>query len=286
MPEPETPETEIKVFAESGHHYSFLPFAPRSADGASDAAHNLRTGTSAVGQCLPYWLRGRFGMNEGQHGMWVALESNLGDIQRGSLYEPKRSYHAQEAGLHNIENPSPYAATDPTRLPDDLEAIPIEVELGKEKVTVAVLNVIWKKPAGEPREVDLIVDFGNTRTVVLALEHNFAQAGKLSTLCHSIRFIKRGADYVDFKGSKQDDSCSIVDSWFILHEPMFADFEPPRPGFSPTTEIHKEEKQVKEGLLSKTRLETSYSGIKRVPQMFVEMSPWSWGTAPAKSWRT
>lgn len=273
MPEPETPETEIKVFAESGHHYSFLPFAREVL-----TAHPMLR-TICEQERVPWanvshsWLRGRFGMNEGQHGMWVALESNLGDIQRGSLYEPKRSYHAQEAGLHNIENPSPYAATDPTRLPDDLEAIPIEVELGKEKVTVAVLNVIWKKPAGEPREVDLIVDFGNTRTVVLALEHNFAQAGKLSTLCHSIRFIKRGADYVDFKGSKQDDSCSIVDSWFILHEPMFADFEPPRPGFSPTTEIHKEEKQVKEGLLSKTRLETSYSGIKRVPQMFVEMSP-------------
>ncbi|MBK8094929.1 MAG: hypothetical protein IPK32_23905 [Verrucomicrobiaceae bacterium] len=135
-------------------------------------------------------------------------------------------------------------------------ASPSEPGLGSEKVTVAVLNVVWKKPSGEPREVDLIVDFGKHLTVVLALEHNFAQAGKLSTLCHSIRFIKRGADYIDFVGGKQDDTCSIVDSWFILHEPMFADYEPPRVGFTPTTEIHKTEKQVKDGMLSKTRVET------------------------------
>lgn len=273
MPELEAPITEIKVFAESGHHYSFLPFSLELL-----RAHpTLRT--ICEQERVPWtnishtWLRGRFGMNEGQHGMWVSLESNLGSISRGSIYEPKRSYHSAEAGQHNADNPSPYAATDPTRLPDDVESIPIELELGGEQVTIAVLNVVWKKPSGEPREVDLIVDFGNTRTVVLALEHNFAQAGKLSTLCHNIRFIKRGADYVDFTGSKQDDTCSIVDSWFILHEPMFADHEPPRTGFTPITEIHKEEKQIVEGMMRKTRVETHFFGVKRVPQMFVEMSP-------------
>lgn len=273
MPDQEAPATEIKVFAESGHHYSFLPFSLELLK----AHPTLRT--ICEQERVPWtdishtWLRGRFGMNEGRHGMWVSLESNLGDICRGSIYEPKRDFHASEAGQHSQENPSPYAAADSTRLPDDIGSIPIQLELGNEKVTVAILNIVWKKPAGEPRDVDLIIDFGNTRTVVLALEHNFAQAGKLSTLCHSIRFIKRGEEYVDFVGSKQDDSCSIVDSWFILHEPMFADHEPPRVNFALTTEIHREQKEIVEGLLRKTRVETHYSGTKRIPQMFVEMSP-------------
>ncbi|MEI6534721.1 MAG: virulence factor SrfB [Verrucomicrobiaceae bacterium] len=265
--------TPIKVFAESGHHYTFVLFN----------AELLKTHPMLRSLCekeqVPWhdishkWLRGRFGMNEGQHGMWVVLESNLGDITRGSICEPKRAYHAAEAGQHSADNISPYAAVSDTRLPDDVETIPIDLELDGKTVTIASLEVIWKKPSGEPRDVDLIVDFGNTRTVVLALEHNYAQAGKLSTLCHNIRFIKRGADYAAFAGSKQDDTCSIVDSWFILHEPMFADNEPPRPGFEPVTEIQKTETQIKEGLLGKTRVETHYSGTQRVPQMFVELSP-------------
>ena len=273
MPDIPVTTTPIKVFAESGHHYTFVQFNAELLK-----AHPMLRSLCEKEQ-VPWhdishkWLRGRFGMNEGQHGMWVALESNLGDIKRGSIYEPKREYHAAEAGQHNAEKQSPYAAVSDTRLPDDVETIPIELELDGKKVAIASLEVTWKKPSGEPREVDLIVDFGNTRTVVLALEHNYAQAGNLSTLCHNIRFIKRGADYAVFAGNKQDDTCSIVDSWFILHEPMFADREPPRTGFEPTTEIQKTEKQIKEGLLGKTRIESHYAGIQRVPQMFVELSP-------------
>jgi hypothetical protein len=265
--------SNIQVFPESGHHYTFLAFdleVLKAHPKLRKLCEEERVPWTSITQ---YWLRGRFGMNEGQHGMWVAMESNLGDIRRGSLYEPQRDYHEAEAGQHDALNPSPYAAVDAGRLPDDVEVINIDLPLDGKDVTVAKLEVVWKRPAGEPREVDLIVDFGNTRTVVLALEHNLAQTGNLSTVCHAIRFTKRGADYTEFQGQRQDDTCSIVDSWFILHEPMFADFEPPHPSFTQTTEIHRSEERVKEGFFSKEHVKVSHNGTKRVPQMFVELSP-------------
>jgi len=265
--------TPIKVFADSGHHYTFVQFSAELLKAHPKLRFVCEKEQVPWHDLNHKWLRGRFGMNEGQHGMWVVLESNLGDTTRGSIYEPKRTYLVAEAGRYDADNPSPYAAVSDTRLPDDVEVIPIELELDGKQVTVASLELIWKKPGGEPREVDLIVDFGNTRTVVLALEYDFARAGKLSTLCRNIRFIKRGADYTSFSGSKHDDTCSIVDSWFILQEPMFADHEPPRANYTPVTEIEKTEKRIKEGMLGKLRVETQFTGTQRVPQMFVELSP-------------
>jgi Virulence factor SrfB len=267
--------SQIHVFPESGHHYAFVHFE-REHLTAHPTLRKL-----CEEERIPWtpinnykWLRGRLGMNEeGHHGMWVAMESNLGDAGRGAIYENERIYHEAEAAQFDLDNPTPYAAVNAARLPDEIEVIPIDLQLGGKTVTVAKLEIIWKKPAAGVRDVDLIIDFGNTRTVVLALEHNLAQIGKLASLCKPVRFTKRGADYIPFQGPRQNDTCAIVDSWFILHEPMFAEAEPPRPSFVPVTSISRVEERFKEGLLGRQQVRVTYTGIKRVPQMFVELSP-------------
>jgi hypothetical protein len=273
MSENEVPVLQVRVFPESGHHYAFAALS-RGLLAAQPTLRTLCEQERVAWRELDQpWLRGRFGMNEGIHGMWICFESNLGDITRGSVYEPQRSYHPQEAAEHDSSNPSPYAAISPTRLPDGVESIPIMIELGGKDLKIAELEIVWQQPMGIDRDVDLVVDFGNTRTVVLAIEHNQSMAGKLSTLCHNIRFSRRGAEYAKHSDPKLEDSCAIADSWFILHEPVFAGFDPPSDGFTGTTEIFKTETLLVEGLLRKQRSELHYSGIKRVPQMFVELSP-------------
>ena len=271
MSENNIPVLQVWVFPESGHHYSFAPFTPKVLT-EHPTLRILCEQDKVPWRVLNHsWLRGRFGMNEGRHGMWICLESNLGDITRGYICDPHRPYHPEEAAAHDPLNPTPYAALNPSRLPEQIDAIPIVVPMDGKEITVVKLEIIWQKPAAVPREVDIIVDFGNTRTVVLALEHNQANAGKLSTLCHNVRFMRRGGEFAKFNGA--DDSCAIADSWFILQEPMFADFESPNDGFNSSTEITRSETQTAGGFLRSGRVEVSYTGIKRIPQMFVELAP-------------
>jgi hypothetical protein len=275
MTEKDIPTLQVRVFPESGHHYAFAALTDailKSNAPLRALCEQEKVPWSELGH---KWLRGRFGMNEGAHGMWICFESNLGDITRGSIYEPWREYHPQEAQGHDESNPSPYAAIDATRLNPHPEKIPINIPLGGKEVTIAILEIIWQERAAVDRPVDLIVDFGNTRSVVLALENNFDCNGKLSTVCHNIRFSRRGTEYVRHNDPKTDDSSAIADSWFILHEPIFASFDPPSESFFVTTEIKKNEVQVADGGLftKKTRLDIQYQGIKRLPQMFVELSP-------------
>lgn len=275
MTEKEIPTLQVRVFPESGHHYAFAALTDailKSNAPLRALCEQEKVPWSELGH---KWLRGRFGMNEGLHGMWICFESNLGDITRGSIYEPLREYHSQEAQGHDASNPPPYAAIDASRLNAQPEKIPIKIPLSGKEVTVAILEIIWQERAAVDRAVDLIVDFGNTRSVVLALENNFDCNGKLSTVCHNIRFSRRGTEYVRHTDPKTDDSSAIADSWFILHEPIFASFDPPSEAFFVTTEIKKNEVQIADGGLftKKTRLDIQYQGIKRLPQMFVELSP-------------
>ncbi|MFZ4764426.1 MAG: virulence factor SrfB, partial [Roseimicrobium sp.] len=141
-------------------------------------------------------------------------------------------------------------------------------------VEVAQFEVIWKRPAGEAIDVDIVIDFGNTRTVVLALENMEAQGGKLASVCRPIRFIKQGFDYEPFTGAhKGDDTAAIVDSWFVLHEPVFSNLEPPSSRFKPVEEYEVIEEQIGGGLLKSPTAQRTCFVTSRTPQMFVELSP-------------
>jgi hypothetical protein len=263
--------TTINVFPDSGHHYTFVPIAkevlvkyPQFKTLCDQAKSDWRPLNHT-------WIRGRFATHQGMPGMWIAIESNTGTIKRGSIYEPR---HQVPNG--STDNPSPYAVTDVTRLPADDHIVSIKVP-GPDKnvVEVASFQVVWKRPnSSDPIDVDLIIDFGNTRTVVLALEDVASQGGKLSSVCRPIRFTKQGFDYATYTGkNKADDTCAIVDSWFVLHEPVFANLEPPALGFKPATEYEDIEQRKSGGLMRREKVDTLTMATHRVPQMFVELSP-------------
>ena len=269
----------IKVFPESGHHYTFVPIEKEILDKHPNIKRLCSAERSEWREVNHAWVRARFASKDGTPGIWVAVESNLGSIQRGSIYEPRRAMTEAEAAQHDHTNPSPYAALDDTRLPSEKEIV-IRIpspDDPKTDIDLARLQVIWTRPAGHPIEVDLVVDFGNTRTAVLALEKIASQNGKLSSVCRSIRFLSNGHDYEPFSGRKSDDTSAIVDSWFILHEPPFASLEPPLEKFRPRVEHAWTEEKV--GGMFNSRMEKHHFCTERVPQMFVELSPVVFGDA-------
>ncbi len=267
---------QIFVFPNTGHHYSFVEIA-KEVLSKNPKLKQLCDQDKQGWRPLNYpWIRGRFASRNGAPGLWVAIESNLGSIKRGSIFEPRR-----EVPTGDRENPTPYATTDVTRLPKNEHIVEIKMPLDGVTTSVVSFQVVWKKPASvEPINVDLVVDFGNTRSVVLALEDVASQGGKLTAVCRPIRFMKQGWDYQELKGEdRAKDTSQIIDSWFVLHETMFADSEPPSPGFTPVTEIEEEEVTVKGGLLRSDTIQKRYYATARVPQMFVELSPVVMGDA-------
>ena len=269
MPDPQKERPVISVFPNSGHHNTFVPFTSDLLVKFPELRQLCAAERTPWRDLNHSWVRGRLATRDGQPGLWVAVESNLGTIRRGSVHEPRRQ---APDGTGNPENPSPYAAADPARLPGETNihlsipsrqnpAVPIEIEF----------TLIWKEPAGEPIDVDLVVDFGNTRTVVLALENQQSQDGKLASICKSVRFTRRGFDYEAFKpepGRPPDDTAAIVDSWFVLQEPLFSNLEPPSPKFVPALETDVQEEPG--GFLRAGTRKTFVTA--RVPQMFVELS--------------
>jgi Virulence factor SrfB len=267
---------QIFVFPNTGHHYSFVPIA-KEVLSKTPKLKPLCDQDKQGWRPLNYpWIRGRFASKDGTPGLWVAIESNMGTIKRGSIFEPRR-----EVPTGDRENPTPYATTDVTRLPKGEHIIEIKMPVDGVTTEVVSFQVVWKEPAAvEPINVDLVVDFGNTRSVVLALEDVGGQRGKLTAVCRPIRFMKKGWDYQELKGAdRAKDTSQIIDSWFVLHETMFSDSEPPAPGFTPVTEIEEEQITIKGGLLKSDTIQKRYFATARVPQMFVELSPVVMGDA-------
>jgi hypothetical protein len=265
--------TTIDVFPDSGHHYSFVPLLPEVLQKYPQFKQLCAQGRQPWREVNYTWVRARFAMKDGQPGLWVAVESNVGTVKRGAVFEPREQCQPRTEPAP----PSPYAAGDISRLPSEVKVLSLKVPSPvdpRSLVEVAHFEVIWKRPAGEPIDVDLIIDFGNTRTVVLALENMDVQGGKLASVCRPIRFIKRGHEYEPFSGgNKGDDTAAIVDSWFVLHEPVFSNLEPPSPKFRPVEEYEKTEETVGAGVLKSGSVQTTHYVTSRSPQMFVELSP-------------
>jgi len=269
----------IDVFANSGHHYTFIPLPEKVIAEVPKLRKLCARERSRWFELNHQWIRGRFGVDaEKNPGIWVVVESNLGIVKRGSIYSAE--HQVPESGLPGKDpeewKKSPYPYPSETKLPKDDSAEPITIEIPhpddkSKKIGVAKFRVIWKIPNGEPIDVDLVVDFGNTRTVVLALENRTAQEGKLAAVCHPVRFIRRGKEYERPLRRYESDGSVIVDSWFVLHESTFAEHDPPSPRFTPVREYLVEE-NLKGTLITK-RVERVVKVAERVPQMFVELSP-------------
>ena len=286
----------ITLFANSGHHFYFVPIDQFEAADAKGAIQPLKiirelcvaddTPWTAI-QDYP-WIRYRPGMeyqNEPPHktGFWIALETNVGTSDRGIIYEFEKPVEAKEIPRDFKGPVTPYAYSDVNQVDKKLLNIEIEIANPKNPDTREVIGKLilppiqWQVPnANEPIDVDLIIDFGNTRSVAMLLECRDA-GERLSSICRAVRFIRRGTDYKPFEyASAVEDPCTIIDSWVVLHETLFAEHEPPSPNFVPRIKdvigdipsgkgfLNIYKKPPKVGIVAKTAY---------MPQMFIEFSP-------------
>lgn len=269
-----------------------------------------QTWNTAFGEYMT-WLRFRLGhmdypkklehkfLGGRVFGIWLAIETATGYRERGFTWEvndfPDTSspdYLAYlEARKNNQEPSSPYVAFEAGHLLDDAWR-DLEFDLAEccnlediVPVDELKLKITWSRPnQGEPIGVSLIVDFGNSRTVVLGLENatKLADNSDLSRVCHPIDF---SADLKDAQKRTFDFNETerlIPESWFILKEPLFQ-----LPQFSPEQtsqdcyeydELTHERIEIS-GILVKRRKrvvereEVLARAVRKTPQMFVRLSP-------------
>ena len=317
------------VYPNTGHHYFFFQFPDALIHEFKDGVQGKQAlsyrhsehpwepiPSQASPGTPPRWLRIRYG-NRGNVedmclGLWIAVETNLGTCTRGTIISddpPEATVAQSEIPEEERNNPTPYRAASTADLANkdeqkDVFRIPLPVKQGRREL---ILEIVWQSPDAT-LDVDLIVDFGNTRTVVLALEDNQRETEEthsLSTICRCINTLPRCIDYPDAATARNTPGEPIVDSWFLLHEPQFSEwdcppknetdesrYEPVREYTLKTTPGQQHANEIEsvfaapiawfERQLGKTPPEPLYTCQERMPQMFVEISPAMMG---AEAWK-
>jgi hypothetical protein len=339
-------QTPVKLYPDTGHHFFFLPFGedPRfPIDKVPKALVTLAQ--SNQDPWKPYeqpplterqterdtfhWCQWRYGVKESisadgivnpdEPGIWVCVETNLGDCRRGSLMRdadqcdhreyresdyPSRYYAVRATDeklqfqrteillfAHEVKSreaalggsaPSAVSSLSATSGQSTLQsagAPPPQKkrdlpEVAKGWIPLQEFRFWWPEPvATNVTEVDLIVDFGNSRSAAVLLERPKLTKGgakkELRDLFHALRMMPRGRDYEPFRRLDAEDPYAIFDSWFVTRESLFSHLYPPHLTESqamcePVLEPVKTRKGTK-SLVTKL--------IRRVPQMFVEMAP-------------
>ena len=250
----EPKKMEIMVFPNTGHHYFFFPFDNILL--AEYGGKNGKVAKACRANHVPWdagykkgenkptpWLRYRMGKKGDRVGLWIAIETNIGTVDRGNIIGDPNESITVETFPENEEDRyvSPYAYNNMNELvnkPGGEDSACFELSIAHperrgEQLHVATLDIVWKKPAAA-MDVDLVVDFGNTRTVVLAVENKTGLAddpNALAVLCRKIYSLPRGVEYPDLTDTSKDDGfVSIVDSWLLLQDPVFSEWDYPAIG--------------------------------------------------------
>jgi hypothetical protein len=216
------------------------------------------------------WLLYQYGTiydpdrNENRPVLHLAIESNLGDFDRGTILQLSRARGGVRATGHPFlagrPEPAPSPPAEPVPLPyvsrdiNDLNhdypegSMWLEDPFGGGRVKLPsrldpryardfgyelppeTVKLLWMPSGGDqPVDVDLIVDLGNTRTIALLLEDHgvMAQAGDFGLRVHPVRFLPRGLSFASRDARENVDEYSVIDSWVLVHRSPFANLEPP-----------------------------------------------------------
>jgi hypothetical protein len=313
----------IYLFPNTGHQYYFLPLALDVGSAAADVKKfedlekvTLLQGSASgrIGQLASQaqwreadqarWLRWRYGdriyhrrkgsVGTRVFGIWIAIETNLGNVDRGYVWEVDR--HPQQDDptwmesrarqAQGLDDGTPYYRTKASRLPDDqalnlVDTLGLRAELPDLKQLELV--IVWPRKGGDIIPVHLVVDFGNSRTIVLALEERPVVAeGSLRQICRPIQFGSslEDASATVFLGAMSEDGSDPGDhapeSWFVLREPPFAgeQFEPEKVTMNQYFDVERSVEA--RGILGRTTttIHTVLDQVvRRVPQMFLQLSP-------------
>lgn len=197
----------------------------------------------------------------------LAIESNLGDLDRGILLGLTQSPDGSPAPDHpafselqrrglpkptevNLDTPPYFSrilelradwpegrlwledAFPSPQVPLPSRLTPLEKKEFDFILPRETVRIEWSESEGDrPVEVDLIVDLGNSRTVALLLEDHGADAGSVpfGKRVEPVHFLPRGWSYnhPTLQQSRRLEPFGIIDSWILLHRSPFANIEPP-----------------------------------------------------------
>ena len=204
-------------------------------------------------------------------GLWLAVETNVGDVDRGWQYQEAPTSRAAEDYFNSNGHPGvPYHATNLSSMAGDV-TVPVNILDRSIEVNIRWSSVL----TATPLDVDLVIDFGNSRTAVLVLEYKagagsgvqFAQHCRPLSLKPSFYSILSRQAYVDD---------AIVSSRFVIKTPEFRMFDPDSKDNALI--LHKfKTKKVEKGFLDKLLKKDTQEKLdkveQRVPHMFSKISP-------------
>ena len=239
----------------------------------------LNSSWTQVNEPSPHkYLRYRFGVcrqgNEEFVGLWLAVETNLGSSDRGWPYDETLPSPEEEAHFKKNGDPQPpYYDRDDQRVQGDM---PKELVIEGRTLT---LNFRWSDVLkSTPVEVDLVIDFGNSRTAVLVLEHSKGKPGNFAQNCRPLS-LKPSFYSLLAKQTRVEDA--IVSSRFVLKSPEFRAFDPDsKVAYHKPTSLlgirykrHWVEPTFFGKLGGATRVEKLDMVERLIPHMFTKLSP-------------
>ena len=232
----------------------------------------------SASEMKPRFIRYRFGEfhsgNERYAGLWFAIETNIGTNDRSWLWENPPVSQEDRRHFEAKGEPATVYFDRDHNIPDADMSVSMEIE-GR----LVALRLRWSQMLKDtPVDVDLVVDFGNSRTSVLVLEHVRGKPGNFSQNCRPLA-LKPAFYSVLPRQTRVEDA--IVSSRFVLKTPEFRRFDPDSNGESVNPEslfcIRYESERAEPGfigrILGRVPPERLSRIERRIPHMFVKLSP-------------
>ena len=295
--------TVVSLFTDTGHHFTFVPFTRRQIRDNPDLERLCRNNDfpwcdarDQTGAPLR-WLRYQFAQREqdglptDESGVLLAIETNLGNAHRGWALQPQEAVAPAEASKYTAADKlaTPYVFPDATRQPASgvqrlTIYLPVVPTAPRDSSALARsvsldLEIHWLEAVGKVADVDLVVDFGNTRSVALLLTRSQAAQGALSEITQPVRFGYRREEPRPAAppAAAADDPFAMIDSWLVLAETTFANLEPldhKLPPHLPQPVEDLQWEQLAAGVWPlKKKGERVVARTLRQPHQFVEMAP-------------
>ena len=288
---------------------------PENAKGMLDKVYNTTSNDGCPFKLTEMykWLRFRLGekcwtLADGNvctlRGIWLFIETNTADgeakggasgvYDRGLFHQrnalsaddKRLALESAEAGRSLRRGDSPFVGVVagtvfPLKFPVRFEGFDFDEIANDEKLDLGNLSIelVFVQPAGATRDVDLVLDLGNTRTSALLFDHIKNLTFPPLQFRQNFKPLRIKPDPLSGEfGSVDDVEAGIADSWFVLHELDHQRYRTRIDSKEPDLllrewDVHVETQTTGYWPFRRKEKVVTGSVIERIPQMFMQISP-------------